>query len=152
VGTVTEIYDYLRLLWARIGHPHCPPCRAPIGGQSAEQTIDPVMALAEGTGFMVLAPVVRGRQGEYCKLFDGLRAVAALTVFAGHTVTGVFSLATHKDLFLFASKLADEGVAVFFVISGFLLYRPFVAAQSGSAGSPRIPRRRQTRPRLRGRR
>ena len=74
VGTVTEIYDYLRLLWARVGKPHCPICGRPIVGQSAEQIIDQAMELAEGTRFMVLAPIVRGRKGEYGKLFDELRA------------------------------------------------------------------------------
>jgi excinuclease ABC subunit A len=74
VGTVTEIYDYLRLLWSRVGKPHCPICGRPIVGQSAEQIIDQVMELAEGSRFMVLAPVVRGRKGEYGKLLDELRA------------------------------------------------------------------------------
>src|SRR3712207_3539570 len=74
VGTVTEIYDYLRLLWARIGHPHCYNCGRPIAAQSAEQIIDQVMTLPPGTKFMVLAPVVRGRKGEYGKLFEELRA------------------------------------------------------------------------------
>src|SRR6266576_2047482 len=74
VGTVTEIYDYLRLLWARIGHPHCPNCDRPIAAQSAEQIIDQVMTIDEGTRFMVLAPVVRGRKGEYGKLFEELRS------------------------------------------------------------------------------
>jgi excinuclease ABC subunit A len=73
VGTVTEIYDYLRLLWARIGRPHCYKCGRPIEAQSAEQIIDQVMTLPEGTKFMVLAPVVRGRKGEYGKLFEELR-------------------------------------------------------------------------------
>jgi excinuclease ABC subunit A len=73
VGTVTEVYDYLRLLWARVGKPHCPICGRPIVGQSAEQIVDQVMELAEGTRFMVLAPVVRGRKGEYGKLFEELR-------------------------------------------------------------------------------
>ena len=73
VGTVTEIYDYLRLLWARVGHPHCYNCGRPIEAQSAEQIIDQVMTLAEGTKFMVLAPIVRGRKGEYGKLFEELR-------------------------------------------------------------------------------
>src|SRR3954452_15133756 len=73
VGTVTEIYDYLRLLWARVGKPHCPICGRPIVGQSAEQIIDQVMELAEGTRFMVLAPIVRGRKGEYGKVFEELR-------------------------------------------------------------------------------
>src|SRR5687767_3778656 len=74
VGTVTKIYDYLRLLWARIGHPHCFNCGRPIAAQSAEQIIDQVMMLPEDTRFMVLAPVVRGRKGEYGKLFEELRA------------------------------------------------------------------------------
>ncbi|HVW18662.1 MAG TPA: excinuclease ABC subunit UvrA [Solirubrobacteraceae bacterium] len=74
VGTVTEIYDYLRLLWARIGKPHCHICGKPIAGQSAEQIIDQVMELPEGTRFMVMAPVVRGRKGEYGKLLAELRA------------------------------------------------------------------------------
>src|SRR5687768_7011980 len=73
VGTVTEIYDYLRLLWARIGHPHCHICGKPIAGQSAEQIIDQVMQLPEDTRFMVMAPIVRGRKGEYGKQLDELR-------------------------------------------------------------------------------
>jgi len=74
VGTVTEIYDYLRLLWARVGHPHCPSCGRAIAGQSAEQIIDQAMALPERTRFMVLAPVVRGRKGEYGRQLEELRA------------------------------------------------------------------------------
>jgi excinuclease ABC subunit A len=74
VGTVTEIYDYLRLLWARIGRPHCHNCGAPIAGQSVEQIVDHVMTLEEGARFMVLAPVVRGRKGEYKDLLEELRA------------------------------------------------------------------------------
>src|SRR3954447_21193343 len=73
VGTVTEIYDYLRLLWARVGQPHCHICGKPIAGQSAEQIIDQVMELPEGTRFMVLAPIVRGRKGEYGKQLADLR-------------------------------------------------------------------------------
>ena len=74
VGTVTEIYDYLRLLWARIGKPHCHNCGEPIAGQSIEQITDHVMTLEEATRFMVLAPIVRGRKGEYGKLFEEMRA------------------------------------------------------------------------------
>src|SRR4051794_12045762 len=74
VGTVTEIYDYLRLLWARIGKPHCYNCGRPIAAQSAEQIIDQIMGLEEGTRFMVLAPIVRGRKGEYGKQLDELRS------------------------------------------------------------------------------
>jgi excinuclease ABC subunit A len=73
VGTVTEIHDYLRLLWARIGVPHCPECGAEITGQTQEQIVDRLMTLKEGTKFMVTAPVVRGRKGEYGKLFEQFR-------------------------------------------------------------------------------
>jgi len=73
VGTVTEIYDYLRLLYARIGHPHCPQCGDPIAQQSAEQIIDAVMAFPEGMKVQILAPVVRGRKGEYRKTFEEIR-------------------------------------------------------------------------------
>jgi excinuclease ABC subunit A len=73
VGTVTEIYDYLRLLWARIGVPHCPECGAEITGQTQEQIVDRLMTMEEGTRFMVMAPVVRGRKGEYGKLFEQFR-------------------------------------------------------------------------------
>ncbi|MER5644251.1 excinuclease ABC subunit UvrA [Streptosporangium sp. NPDC002524] len=74
VGTITEVYDYLRLLWARIGKPHCPQCGRAIARQSPEQIVDRVMELEEGTRFQVLAPVVRGRKGEYAELFAQLQA------------------------------------------------------------------------------
>ncbi len=70
VGTVTEIYDYLRLLYARIGHPHCPACGRPITPQTAEQIVDQILALPEGSRVQLLAPMVRGRKGEYQKLFE----------------------------------------------------------------------------------
>jgi excinuclease ABC subunit A len=73
VGTVTEIYDYLRLLYARIGHPHCPECGRPITQQSAEQIIDSVMALPNGSKVQILAPIVRGRKGEYKRTFEEIR-------------------------------------------------------------------------------
>jgi excinuclease ABC subunit A len=74
VGTVTEIYDYLRLLWSRVGRPHCHVCGAPIEGQSVEQIVDQVMELEESTRFMVMAPIVRGRKGEYGKVLQELRS------------------------------------------------------------------------------
>ena len=73
VGTVTEIYDYLRLLWSRIGKPHCFKCGAAISGQSIEQITDRVMTLAQGTKFMVCAPVVRERKGEYGRMLEEMR-------------------------------------------------------------------------------
>jgi excinuclease ABC subunit A len=73
VGTITEIYDYLRLLFARIGIPHCPQCGEAIGSQSPQQITDQIMALPEGTRFQVLAPVVRRRKGEFVDLFGELQ-------------------------------------------------------------------------------
>ncbi len=74
VGTVTEIYDYLRLLFARVGRPHCPVCGRPIAGQSLDAIVDQVLRLPEGTKFTVNAPVVRDRKGEYKDVFEELRA------------------------------------------------------------------------------
>ncbi|MEV0285224.1 excinuclease ABC subunit UvrA [Kribbella sp. NPDC050820] len=72
VGTITEVYDYLRLLFARAGRPHCPECGEPIARQTPQQIVDRVLELDEGTRFQVLAPVVRGRKGEYVDLFRQL--------------------------------------------------------------------------------
>ncbi len=74
VGTITEVYDYLRLLFARIGEPHCPNCGRPIARQTPQQIVDRVLAMAPGTRFQVLAPVVRGRKGEYVDLFAELQS------------------------------------------------------------------------------
>jgi excinuclease ABC subunit A len=74
VGTVTEIYDYLRVLFARIGVPHCHQCKQPIGSQTAEQMVQRVLDLPAGTRFMVMAPVVAARKGEYKDVFDDARA------------------------------------------------------------------------------
>ena len=73
VGTVTEIYDYLRLLWARVGVPHCPKCGKEIRRQTIDQIVDQVEKLEEGTKFMVLSPVIRGKKGEHRKVFEDAR-------------------------------------------------------------------------------
>ncbi len=73
VGTVTEIYDYLRLLWARVGTPHCPKCGREIRRQTIDQIVDKVMSMPEGTRFQVLAPIVRGKKGEHVKLLEDAR-------------------------------------------------------------------------------
>ena len=73
VGTVTEIYDYLRLLFARIGHPHCPSCGKLIAAQSQQQIVDQILKLPSGARFMVVAPLIRGRKGEYKELLEGIR-------------------------------------------------------------------------------
>ncbi|MBK5217488.1 MAG: excinuclease ABC subunit A, partial [Propionibacteriales bacterium] len=74
VGTITEVYDYLRLLYARAGRPHCPVCGEPIAKQSPQQIVDRILQLEEGTRFQVLAPVIRGRKGEYTELFRQLQS------------------------------------------------------------------------------
>ena len=73
VGTVTEIYDYLRLLWARVGMPHCPKCGKEIKKQTIDQIVDRVEVLGEGTRFVVLSPVIRGKKGEHVKVFEDAR-------------------------------------------------------------------------------
>ena len=73
VGTVTEIYDYLRLLYARVGVPHCPKCGREISRQTPEQIVDRVLEMPEGRRILVLGPIVRGRKGEYRQLFQDLR-------------------------------------------------------------------------------
>ncbi|HKC27580.1 MAG TPA: excinuclease ABC subunit UvrA [Jatrophihabitans sp.] len=73
VGTITEVYDYLRLLWARIGHPHCPICGEPITKQTPQQIVDRILEMPEGTRFQVLAPVIRERKGEYADLLHDLQ-------------------------------------------------------------------------------
>ena len=73
VGTVTEIYDYLRLLWARVGTPHCPICGKEIKQQTVDQIIDQVLALPEGARIQVMAPVIRGKKGEHTKVFEDAR-------------------------------------------------------------------------------
>ncbi|WP_396276786.1 excinuclease ABC subunit UvrA [Glutamicibacter creatinolyticus] len=74
VGTITEVYDYMRLLWARVGHPHCPVCGEPISKQTPQQIVDQLLELPERTRFQVLAPVVRARKGEFVDLFSELSA------------------------------------------------------------------------------
>ena len=73
VGTVTEIYDYLRLLWARVGIPHCPKCGKEISRQTIDQIVDRIEALGEGTRFIILSPVIRGKKGEHQKVFEDAR-------------------------------------------------------------------------------
>lgn len=81
VGTVTEIYDYLRLLFARIGEPHCPKCGKLIERQTVQQIVDHVLAMPQGTRFMVMAPLVRGRKGEHAKIMDQMRNAGYVRMF-----------------------------------------------------------------------
>lgn len=74
VGTITEVYDYLRLLFARVGRPHCPVCGEPVGRQTPQQIVDQLLELPDGTRYQLLAPVVRGRKGEFADLFSELQS------------------------------------------------------------------------------
>ena len=100
VGTITEVYDYLRLLYARVGKPHCPECGKPISRQTAEQIIDQVEKLPEGTKFQVLAPVVRGRKGNYEKMLTDLsgRGYARARITSGTSAPQVVDLASPPEL------------------------------------------------------
>src|SRR5579884_1914057 len=80
VGTVTEIYDYLRLLYARVGHPHCPKCGREIARQTVEQIVDEVMSMPPGSRVLILGPVVRGRKGEYRQVFEEARRAGYVRV------------------------------------------------------------------------
>src|SRR6266498_908385 len=73
VGTVTEIYDYLRLLYARVGHPHCPNCGREIQQQTVQEIVDAVQAIPEGSRILVLAPIIKDRKGEHQKVLEDLR-------------------------------------------------------------------------------
>ena len=86
VGTVTEIYDYLRLLWARVGTPHCPKCGKEIKQQTIDQIIDQVMALPEATRIQVMAPVIRGKKGEHQKIFEDARRSGYVRVRADGSI------------------------------------------------------------------
>src|SRR5690606_2715477 len=140
VGTITEVYDYLRLLYARAGHPHCPECGRPIGRQTPQSIVDQVLELEEGARFQVLAPVVRARKGEYVDLFrtlqtqgysrarvDGtvyqLTDVPALKKQEKHTIEVVVDRLTVKDS---AKRRLTDSVATALRLSGGLAALDFV--------------------------
>ena len=89
VGTVTEIYDYLRLLWARVGHAHCPICGKEIKTQTIDQILDSVLKLPLGARFMVLSPLVRGRKGEHAKVFEEARSSGFVRVRVDGEIRGL---------------------------------------------------------------
>jgi excinuclease ABC subunit A len=116
VGTITEVYDYLRLLYARVGHPHCPNCGRPVARQTPQQIVDRVLELPEQTRFEVLAPVIRGRKGEYSSLLEDLarqgfarvrvdgtpvelaeRSAVALARYEQHTIEVVVDRLVRRD-------------------------------------------------------
>lgn len=99
VGTVTEIYDYLRLLFARVGHPHCPQCRREVSRQTVQQIVDTILEFPEGQRFMVMAPVVKDRKGEYQSVFEDLRRSGYVRVRVDggiHDLTEEFNLDRYK--------------------------------------------------------
>jgi excinuclease ABC subunit A len=120
VGTVTEIYDYLRLLFARVGHPHCPICGREITMQTVQQIVDAVQKLPEGSRILVMAPLVRDRKGEYSALFEDLRKSGYARVRVDgkvHDLSGDFPLDKNKkhsievviDRLVIGQGAADEG-------------------------------------------
>src|SRR5574341_494483 len=128
VGTVTEIYDHLRLLFARIGSPHCPNCGRPIERQTVQQMVDAVLALPEGSRFMILAPVIRDRRGEHAGVLDDLRKAGfvrarvdgqlhelgdeiSLDRYRQHTIEAVvdrLAIEADSDAAAFAARVADS--------------------------------------------
>ncbi len=116
VGTVTEVYDYLRLLFARVGEPHCPKCGRLIEKQSVEQIVDRLLALAAGSKFMVMAPLVRGRKGEHAKIFEEMRRAGYARIYVDgqiHTLDEEFHLEKNKkhSLSVIVDRLAvREGI------------------------------------------
>ena len=107
VGTITEIYDYLRLLFARVGHPHCYKCGEKIVSQTVSQMVDQIMVLPVGTKMMVLAPVVRGRKGEYRKEFDSFRKAGFVRVKVDGEIRDL-----SEEIFLDKKKKHDIEIVV----------------------------------------
>ncbi len=99
VGTVTEVYDYLRLLFARAGHPHCPKCGREITSQTVQQIVDAILALPQGTRFMIMAPLIKDRKGEHLAVFDDLRKAGYVRVRVDgklHDLSEEFALDKNK--------------------------------------------------------
>ncbi|WP_203335812.1 excinuclease ABC subunit UvrA [Nocardioides limicola] len=147
VGTITEVYDYLRLLWARVGKPHCPTCGAPIERQTPQQIVDKVMSLEDGRRFQVLAPVVRGRKGEHLELFKQLQAAGysrarvdgethtldnppTLAKQRKHTIEVVIDRLTIKES---AKRRLTDSVETALSLASGLVLIDFVDAEPGDA-------------------
>ncbi|MCC7367502.1 MAG: excinuclease ABC subunit UvrA [Chloroflexi bacterium] len=124
VGTVTEIYDYLRLLFARIGKPHCPKCGRLVQQQSAEQIVDAVLELDPGSRIMILAPLVRGRKGEYHQVFEDVRKAGFVRVRVNGEVRDV-------DDEIKLDRYKQHTIEV--VVDRLVVPEPLVAGDEGSA-------------------
>ncbi|WP_017625533.1 excinuclease ABC subunit UvrA [Nocardiopsis chromatogenes] len=152
VGTITEVYDYLRLLWSRIGVPHCPECGREIARQTPQQIVDRVLELPEGTRFQVLAPVVRGRKGEYAELFKDLQAkgytravvdgaavrldeAPALKKTEKHDISVVVDRLTVKAS---AAKRLTDSVETALKLAGGTIVLDFVDAEQGTADREKV--------------
>jgi excinuclease ABC subunit A len=155
VGTVTEIYDYLRLLYARIGIPHCPNCGQAIARQTPDQIADAILALADGTRILLLAPLVRDRKGAHEKVFEDLRkagfvrarvdgtlreieddaAVAALDRYKNHTIEAVVDrlVVRHGEDGLDRTRLADSVETALELGDGVLVVAVLGAAEGASS-------------------
>jgi len=112
VGTITEVYDYLRLLFARIGHPHCPSCGRMISRQSPQQIVDRILELEVGSRFQVLAPVIRARKGEYADLFRQLQAQGFANLADDFAPTGCRPLSPGFECFRGCSHYLVIGLVV----------------------------------------
>ena len=148
VGTITEVYDYLRLLYARAGRAHCPTCGAPIERQTPQQIVDRVLAMEEGRRFQVLAPVIRGRKGEYVELFSQLQqqgfsrarvdgetytldAPPTLDKQKKHTIEVVIDRLSVKES---SKRRLTDSVETALELAGGLVVFDFVAGADGTGG------------------
>jgi excinuclease ABC subunit A len=155
VGTVTEIYDYLRVLFARVGVPHCPKCGRVISAQTVQQMVDRVLALPAGTRLLVLAPVIRGRKGEYRKLFHDLQRQGYSRVRVNgvvrelgeeidldknrkHTIEVVIDRLVIRDNL--ASRLADSLETALRLADGVVQVEPLAATEGEGKTEGRVPK------------
>ena len=115
VGTVTEVYDYLRLLFARVGHPHCPQCGRPVQMQTVQQIVDAILSLPEGSRIMIMAPVVRRRKGEHKEVFEDARKAGFVRVRVNGTI---YQLENMGDLKLDKKKWHYVEIVVDRLIAG----------------------------------
>ena len=133
VGTVTEIYDYLRLLYARIGHQHCPQCGREVTRQTLQQIVDAVLSLQEGTRIMLLAPLVQGRKGEYKNIFDDMRRAGYVRIRVDGTV---YDLSDEIEL----DKQKKHTIEV--VVDRLIIRKGRKEEQDGASGASESPLKR----------